>query len=436
MRESLVVGILRETKYKEYRVPLTPKDVDFLIKRGINVEVESSSTRIFKDQEYQKYGARIVDKFDKASLLIGIKEPHIEDLYENRIYLLFSHVTKGQAKNMPLLRQFIKKNITLIDYEKIVDKFGTRIVYFGRFAGICGAIDSLSYMGRKLKWMGIDNPFSAIKPAFEYKSLKEAKKALKEVKLSIKNEGFEKDLSPFIVGVTGHGNASGGVQEILDILNPVEIHPKNMLEFVQDKRKKQNELYKIVFLREEKCRAKDGGGFYFEEYLKNPQKFESNLDMYLPYINMLMHTSYWDPRYPRLVSKEMINKLSENKLFKLAFIGDISCDISGSIELNYKATTPDDPVYTYDYEKKKYIDGYKSDGITILAIDNLPSELPLDSSEEFSMQIRDYVYQIAAHGIYDITNHVAIPKEIRDAVIVEEGELTEDFAYLKEYLDS
>ncbi len=430
MRKNLVVGILKETKEKEHRTPLTPGDVNWLIKRGISVEVEASSNRIFNDQEYRRSGARVLNKFHKAALLLGIKEPHVDNLYENRIYMVFSHTIKAQPKNMPLLKACLKKKITLIDYEKIVDLHGRRLVYFGRFAGICGIVDSLHYFGKRLEWKGIKNPFSLIQPAYKYKSLEELKQAIIKVDYHIQRHGFEKKLSPFIIAITGHGHVSKGVQEILSLLNPVEIHPEDMLEFVQHQRRMSHKLYKIVFLREEKFRSKNHRGFYFEEYLKNPEKFESNLDVYLPYINMLIHTSYWDNQYPRILTKTMINKLVKKSPFRLEFIGDISCDINGSIELTYKPTSIDNPTFTYNFKKKKFINGYKSEGITVLAVDNLPSELPMDASLEFSHLIRDYVYQIAAHGVKDITNHIAIPCEIRRAVITQNGRLTKDFSYL------
>lgn len=155
MRRNLCVGILRETKEHEGRAPLTPQDVKWLIKKGVKVEVESSPIRIFKDREYKKNGARIVDRFRNASLLIGIKEPKIEDLYDNKIYIVFSHTIKRQFQNMPLLKVLFEKKNTLVDYEKIVDLRGKRLVYFGRFAGICGTVDSLHYLGQKLQWQGI-----------------------------------------------------------------------------------------------------------------------------------------------------------------------------------------------------------------------------------------------------------------------------------------
>jgi alpha-aminoadipic semialdehyde synthase len=207
-----------------------------------------------------------------------------------------------------------------------------------------------------------------------------------------------------------------------------------MLEFIQHQKKQYHKLYKIVFLREEKFRSKDGKGFYFEEYLKHPKKFESNLDVYLPFINILIHTAYWDSRYPRLVPKRMINNLSKQSPFRLELIGDLSCDVKGSIEITCKVTSPDKATFTYDVTERKFVDGYKSEGVTLLAVDNLPAELPKDASDDFSGLIRDYVYQIAAHGINDITNHMAIPAEIRHAVVTQNGRLTRNSAYLKKYI--
>jgi alpha-aminoadipic semialdehyde synthase len=434
MRNSLIVGILRETKGWEHRAPLVPSDVEWLVNRGIGVEVERSPGRIFNESAYKKNGARIVDKVRESTLLVGIKEPRVHDLHAHKVYLVFSHTAKGQIQNMPLLRACIRKNITLIDYEKIVDLYGSRLVFFGRFAGICGMVDSLHYMGKKMEWKGINNPFSLIKPARDYASFHVLKKSLLKVDQLVQKQGIPEEMSPFIVGITGHGNVSRGVQEVLELLNPVEIHPENMNELMEHPGKKLRKLFKVVFLREEKFRSRDGTGFYFEEYLKNPKNFESNMSVYLPHITMFIHTSYWDRRFPRLVTKKMVHELVKKKPFRLEFIGDISCDLAGAVELTYKTTTPVKPTYTYDPFRKKYKDGYKSEGVTILAVDNLPAEMPADASDDFSGLIRDYVYQIAAHGVTDITNYAAIPLEIRHAVVTQTGSLTENSHYLKKFL--
>jgi saccharopine dehydrogenase (NAD+, L-lysine-forming) len=434
MRDHLVVGILRETKTFEHRAPLVPSDVEWLVDRGVSVEVERSPHRAFRDGEYRKNGARIVDRIESAGLLVGIKEPRVKDLHSNRAYMVFSHTSKGQDSNMPLLKACIRKKITLIDYEKIVDLYGSRLVFFGRFAGICGMTDSLHYLGKKLSSKGIENPFAFIQPSFHYGSLDALKKNLAEVGRHIKTKGFVDELTPFIIGITGHGNVSRGAQEVLDLFKPVEIHPRDMREFIDHQRKQRHKVYKIVFLREEKFRSRKGKGFYFEEYLKHPGDFESNLDVYLPYINILMHTAYWDGRFPRLVPKNMIHTLYKKQPFRLEFIGDLSCDVKGSVEITHKATSLDRPVFTYDPAGKAYRDGYEIKGVTVLAVDNLPAELPKDASDDFSGLIRDYAYQIAVHGVTDITNHVAIPVEVRNAVITENGGLTNNSRYLRKYI--
>ena len=434
MRSKLCVGILRETRAGERRAPVTPAGAKWLIKHGIRVEVESCPVRIFADSEYKRAGAKVVNRFQKASLLLGIKEPRIFDLYPDKIYMLFSHTSKGQSYNMPLLKSCLENNITLIDYEKITDLHEKRLVYFGRFAGVCGFVDSLHYLGKRLAWEGIKTPFLSLNPSNDYASLDEIKKAMAKVDEEIYNRGFKRGLSPFIIGITGHGNVSRGVHEVFEFLNPVEIHPQDIAQFIKHQKGMRKEIYKIVFLREEKFRSKKGKKFYFEEYMESPGKYESNLDKYLPHINMLINGSYWESRYPRLVTVKMINRLSKKRDFRLKFIADIACDIDGSIELTHKATTQDNPTFTYNTKEKRFIDGYKSGGITMLAVDNLPSELPRDASREFNSLIRDYVFQIATHGSRDITRHKAVPEEARKAVIAQGGRLTKNFKYLAEWV--
>jgi alpha-aminoadipic semialdehyde synthase len=423
MKKKLCIGLLREPREDERRTPLTPADVKWLVKNGIKVEVESSDTRVFKDKNYERNGARVVDRFQNASLLLGIKQPKVESIYPQAIYMIFSHTMKGEPHNIPVLKALLEKKTTLIDYEKIVDSHGRRLVYFGRLAGICGLVDSLHYLGKKLEWRGRQNPFASLKPAYKYSSLEAINQMLASLEHLLYKKEFE--CTPFIIGILGHGNASKGLQEMLDLLNVEEVHPKDMLRFFRHQRRKNRKIYKITFLREEKIRSKEGKEFYFEEYLKNPEKFESNLDKYLPYLNMLINTAYWDDRYPRMVTKNMIHKLWRKKPFRLEFIADIPCDINGSIELTYKLTTISNPVFTYNPETRELKDGYKSPGITVLARDNLPSELPKDASVEFSSLIRDYVCQIATH---------AMPAEVRRAIIVEQGKLTKDFKYLQRFL--
>jgi len=434
MRKNLVVGILAETKNEwERRTPLTPKDVAWLVQRQIHVEVISSSLRIHRDAEFRRAGGRIVKTFRKANLLLGIKEPPIPSLVPKSVYMVFSHTTKGQIHNRSLLRSIMNKRITLIDYEHIIEPSGERLVYFGRFAGIAGMIDTLSVFGQKIALLGYANPFSSLKGAIHYQNFEKAKTALRKIARSIHTTGFHRELTPLIIGITGHGNVSRGAQEILDILDAETIHPRDLRQLITKPRQDHRTLFKLVFQREEKLRSRDKKGFYFEEYLKNPRAFESNMDRYLPHLSILINASYWDERYPRLVTEKMLRRLN-NRSLSLSVIGDLSCDISGTIQITKQITTPAQPAIVYNPATGKFKNDLSSKGIAVMAIDNLPAEFPRESSNEFSGQIRDYVYQIAAHGIIDITNHHAIPREIRGAVIAQDGRLTQTFKYLSKLI--
>jgi saccharopine dehydrogenase (NAD+, L-lysine-forming) len=433
MRKSLIVGILPESKNEwERRAPLSPKDVSWLIKKNISVEVASSPLRIYKDSQYARVGAKIVRSYEKANLLIGIKEPPIDTLIPDSIYMTFSHTTKGQKYNRNLLTAFLKKKITLIDYEHITGSLGQRLVYFGRYAGICGMIDTLHVFGRKAALQKKPNAFSDLKSAINYGTYDSAKKALEQVVEKIQRKGFDKNINPFVIGILGHGNVSRGAQEVLECMGAVEIHPKDIDILSRSHTSHKKTIYKLVFQREEKLRSKKGKGFYFEEYLKHPELFESNLDKSLPFLNILINSSYWDQRYPRLLSEAMLRKLyGTNPDFRLSVIGDLSCDIKGTIEITKKATTSAEPAFVYDPVSKKISNNLSNSGIAVMAVDNLPCEFPKESSIEFAEQVREYVYQIAAHGITDVTNHHALPNVIRNAVVTQNGKLASRFQYLK-----
>ncbi|NQT33459.1 MAG: hypothetical protein HQ594_07295, partial [Candidatus Omnitrophica bacterium] len=195
-----------------------------------------------------------------------------------------------------------------------------------------------------------------------------------------------------------------------------------------------NDVYKIVFLQEEKVTNKKKKGFNPEEYKNDPSDYRSNMGEYLPSLNILINAGYWDKRFPKLVPKSMIRRAYQKKHFKLEFIGDISCDIDGSIEMNHRVTSPEEPVYTYDPKKNEHIDGYKAKGVTVLAVDNLPCEMPVESSEYFSKVIRDYIYQLTVNGDKNVTTHPNIPSEIRRSVITQNRKLTRDYRYLERYI--
>jgi alpha-aminoadipic semialdehyde synthase len=436
VKKNLVVGILPESKnIWERRAPLSPEDVAWLTRRKIPVEVSSSSLRIYKDSHYRQARAQIVKKFRKANLLIGIKEPRIDTLIPHTIYMVFSHTTKGQKYNRKLLSAILKKKITLIDYEHITDSCGRRLVYFGRFAGICGMIDTLHVFGKRTELQGIPNPFSALKSAICYKNFSSAKTALRRVSTKIQNQGLDERLAPFVIGILGRGNVSRGAHEVLEHIGAIDLHPENIGRFSRTRSSYRNSIYKLVFQREQKFRSKKGKEFCSEEYFNFPEQFESNLDKFLPFLTILINASYWECRYPRLLPEKMLRKLYRRRPdFRLSVIGDLGCDIEGTIEVTRKATTPSEPAIIYDPVTGKMNADLSSRGIAVMATDNLPCELPLESSKEFSRQIRDYVYHIAVHGVIDVMNNHEVPSEIRNAVVTQNGMLTHRFRHMNNYI--
>jgi hypothetical protein len=288
--------------------------------------------------------------------------------------------------------------------------------------------------GRRAKLQGISSPFSDMKSAVQYGTYNAAKKALNQVAEKINKIGFNRNMNPLVIGILGHGNVSQGAQEVIEHLGAVDIHPKDIDVLARNRTSHKNTIYKLIFKREEKLRSKKGNNFYFEEYLKHPKRYESNLDKYLPFLNILINSSYWDKRYPRLLSEKMLQNLYlTNPDFCLSVIGDLSCDIKGTIEITKKATTPSEPAFVYDPASRKISSDLSYKGIAVMAIDNLPCEFPKESSLEFAKQVREFIYQIAAHGINDITNHHGISNVIRNAVITQNGKLTSRFKYLNKY---
>jgi len=429
MNKPLTVGILREYK-GERRCALSPQDVKWLVKRGVKVEVLSCSKRIFSDKAFERAGAKIVRQIKEAKLLVGVKEPAVSAIREDSIYCAFSHTIKGQPENRNLLKQVLEKHSTLLDYECIKDRNGVRLVYFGRFAGICGAVDALHLLGKRLEILGQKTLLLKIKRAYEYAKVSKIKDELGKIRRLMRHTPMNQEFFPFIIGITGHGRVSQGASEVLSWLGVKDIHPRD-IHRVHTDRHQFWRIYKTVFDREEKFRSKSGESFYFEQYLENPKNYESNLDKYLDCLTLLIHGSYWDDRFPRLVTTKMIEMLEENPNNHLKLIADISCDVDGSIEITKKTTSILQPTFLYDPAAHTIRGGLKGKGMAVMAIDNLPTELPEDSSLGFSEMIRDYIYQISKRGVTDLDRSHTLPIEIRNAVIARGGKLTKRYVHLK-----
>ncbi|HPN38729.1 MAG TPA: bifunctional lysine ketoglutarate reductase /saccharopine dehydrogenase family protein [Melioribacteraceae bacterium] len=422
------IGIRREDKNKwEVRVPIIPDTIRTIKdKWGINSIVQPFLTRAFKDDEYLINNAEINDDLSKADIIFAVKEIPIQLLFEKKTYLFFSHTIKGQSYNMPLLKALLEKRCTLIDYECIKDEKGRRLVFFGKYAGLAGMIDALHGLGKRLDYLGQKSPFLHVKPAYEYKDLADAEQQIKSLSLELVENGL---LAPLVIGFAGYGNVSKGAQEILDFLPHITITPEELLK---NSNKLENKIYKVVFEEKHLVKPKDSNYMFdLSDYYKNPNNYETRFNGFLPLINVLINAIYWDSRYPRLVTKEY---LKNTKLSNLFLISDISCDIEGAIEITYKATKPDEPAYVYNPVDLSYISGYKGEGIVNMAVDNLPCELPRDSSVAFSNSLLPFIKEIcSADYNYEFEN-LELSNTIKNAIITHNGKLTQQYKYLEKYL--
>jgi alpha-aminoadipic semialdehyde synthase len=426
-----LIGIRREDKNKwEKRCPLTPIDVAFIkSKYSIKTVIQPSKIRIFKDIEYKKVGAEITEKLN-APVIFGIKEMPVDFFSYHKIYIFFSHTIKGQEHNIPMLKRMMQKRVTLIDYECIKDKNNVRLIAFGKYAGIAGIIETLWAAGKRLNYEGYKTPLINIKRPVEYKSLEHLKQDCKKIGKEIAEYGFSERLSPFVIGIVGYGNVSKGSQSILDYFPVEEIYPEKL----ENLKENHNKLYKVVFKEEHLVKRKDGKEFNLKDYYDNPENYESIFTKYLPYITILINAIYWEKKYPRLITKKHLKEHYNEKISKLKVIGDISCDIKGAIECTLECTNPGNPVFVYNPVKDKIRYGTCGNGLVIMAIDNLPSLIPRESSIYFSNILKNFTPDIVNASYPDNFEKCNLPFPIKRAVILYKGNLTPRYKHLEDFL--
>ncbi len=431
---SLILGIRREDKNQwERRVPLIPKHVKELKQKyGIETIIQPSSLRIYSDESYKKIGANVQEDLSKSQTIFAIKEIPIDFFEPEKTYIFFSHTIKGQNYNMPMLRKMMDLKCNLIDYEKIVNQNGIRLLFFGRFAGIAGMVDTLWAYGQKLHSNNIISPLNEIKKTIDYENLDDIKDHMMKVGKKIQQNGLPKSISPLIIGIAGYGNVSKGVQEILEFLPLKSISPVDIKKTLKESSSKC--LYKVVFKEEdmvEPVSSKDT--FDLKDYYQNPMKYKSIFKRYVSDLSILMNCIYWDNRYPRLITKDFI-KQSYGDGWRLQIIGDISVDINGAIEFTEKATTPDNPVFVYNPFTDAIKDGFLGEGVIVMGVDNLPCELPLESSISFSKILHPFVLSILKADFKVKFESCKLPPEIKKGVILYQGKLTRDYQYMEKYL--
>lgn len=427
-----VIGIRREDKnIWERRVPLTPEHVrDIRENFGIKTVVQPSEIRVYPDEEYRSAGAVVSEDLSGCNAVFAVKELPMDFIRPEQTYVFFAHVIKGQPRNMPMLRRLLEMGCTVIDYELVTDDRGRRLIFFGRHAGLAGMTDALWALGWRLAWEGIPNPFAEIKQAWKYGNVDEIKQAVRTVGEEIRTRRLPEEIRPLVVGLAGYGNVSAGAQEILDCLPVTPIRPEDLDELTNRRHHSGKTVYKVVFEERHIARPKNADAeFVLQDYYDHPEIFEPRFEKYLPHLNVLMNCIYWDGRYPRLVTKKYLRENYAGRT-RVKVIGDISCDVGGAVEATVRTTTPGSPVYVYDADTGKTTDGVEGGGPVILAVDTLPAEVPREASEHFSAELEPYVPAVARADYSVPFVDLALPLEIKRAVLVHRGVLTPKFEYL------
>ncbi|MEM9554598.1 MAG: bifunctional lysine ketoglutarate reductase /saccharopine dehydrogenase family protein [Acidobacteriota bacterium] len=432
------LGIRREDKSRwERRVPIVPADVESLHRdHGLDVIVQPSAIRTYDDDAYTAAGARVTESLDEATAIFAVKEVPIDCLLPERTYAFFAHVIKGQPYNMPLLRKLLDLRITLVDYERIADRHGHRLVKFGLEAGQAGMLDTLWALGRRLEVEGFTTPLRQIRQAYRYADLADAKAQLRAIASALEDGLAGARLAaPLVFGFTGRGSVSQGAQEIFDLLPHELVEPEELADVVASGRR--DRLAKVVFDKRHLAAPREPGHEFNEaEYHQHPERFRGRLHEFLPHLTALVNGIYWTEDYPRFVTKAEIAAQWQAGQRRLRVIGDITCDIDGAIELTYKSTQPDAPVYTFDPDSGGYSDGLEAPGVVVMAVDNLPCELHRDASDHFSHALRDFVPAITAADITKPLRKLDLPPAIERAVITHRGRLMPDYRDLEHALDA
>ncbi|HMO17348.1 MAG TPA: alanine dehydrogenase [Oligoflexia bacterium] len=414
------IAIRRETKNKwERRVPLTPLAVESIIKDSYPISVQSSEVRIFPDQDYVKAGATLCDSTNFSDVVLGIKEPPLDTICENQTHLCFSHTIKGQPYNMEMLKAFIDKKCTLIDYEPMIDDEGKRVAaVFSVFAGISGTVETLRVYSQKQKLRNKNTCLEKLKAPLEYQRLAVMRDELRAF------SPFNENLRIVVVG--GEGNVSKGCMMVLNDLGIERIEPSSVLDNTSS-----GPWYAVLDIKDIVA-SRDGSEFNLNNYLAlGLGAYESRFEDYLGSFDILLQGAYWDEKYPRQITHETIEKYGD-KLPDV--IGDISCDIDGAIQTTTRSTSIDNPSYTLNTTTREEVDGVTLSGPTTMAIDNLPCELPADASDEFSKLLSRSISYLSSFDRNKSFEECGLSRELMSGTILYKGEFTPPFKYMERFV--
>ncbi|XP_012281223.1 alpha-aminoadipic semialdehyde synthase, mitochondrial [Orussus abietinus] len=441
-----VIAIRREDQSVwERRAALAPSNVRRLIRAGVKVIVQPSNRRAYPAKAYLDAGASLQEDISSASVIFGVKQVPVDQLIPNKTYCFFSHTIKAQEGNMPLLDAVLEKNIRLLDYEKLTDDNGQRVVAFGKYAGVAGMVNILHGLGLRLLALGHHTPFMHIGPAHNYRNSATARQAIRDAGYEIALGAMPKSIGPLTFVFTGSGNVSQGGQEVFQEL-PHEYVPPETLRKVAE-HGDATKVYGCEVRRRHHLERKDGGGFDPEEYVKHPERYISTFSKKIaPYASIIVNGIYWAVDSPKLLTipdaKDLLRPAYTPWLptsvgapalpHRMLAICDISADPGGSIEFMNECTTIDTPFCLYDADRNKDTKSFKGPGVLVCSIDNMPTQLPRESTDFFGDLLFPYALDIIHSDAKKPLEEHNFSPAVHGAIIASNGRLTPNFEYIQE----
>lgn len=396
------IGIIKERKNPpDRRVVLTPNECKRLLKKypNLSIEVESSDNRFFTDEDYINKGILVVNNVENCDVLLGVKEVPIDNLIPNKKYFFFSHTIKKQPYNRKLLQAILAKKIELYDHEVIVNEKGMRLVAFGRYAGIVGAYNGFRTFGLK------HNIFNMPKAEDLHDQLMLIHELQKITLPNIK------------VVLTGKGRVGNGAKEMLKGMQMREVTVKDFLS------KTFNEPVFVQIDVLDYNKRKDGQVKNMQDFFDNPNEYESNFMRFARVADMYIACHFFGSGSPYIFTRED----AKSKEFKIRVVADISCDIDGPVASTIRSSTIANPIYGYNPETEQEVNFKNKKAIAVMAVDNLPCELPKDASEGFGESFSKNVIPAFFNNDKDGVLH--------RARMTQNGKLTERFKYLQDFVD-
>lgn len=401
--KSITLGVIREGKVPpDFRVPLTPKQCKAIevLYPEVKVVVQRSPIRTYPDAAYAEQGIELVDSLTDCDYIFGVKEVQIADLIPNKTFFFFSHTFKKQPYNRDLLNAVLDKKIRLVDYEVLKDKYNKRIIGFGRYAGIVGCYNAfLTY--------GLKSGRYSMKPANECEDRKEVEQELKKVDLP----------ADFRVVLTGFGRVGHGAREIIDLLPITEVSPEEYL-----KNSFEGPVYTHLEA-EDYFAPKDGTSFVKKDFYATPENYLSTFGRYSKKSDMYIPCHFWSAKSPFILTNDDLLHADN----RIKVVGDISCDIAGPIACTIRPSKIGNGIYGYDPQTQTEVDFMQEGAIAVMAIDNLPCELPKDASEDFGNELLKHVLPC----LFGKDPDEVIARGSQTTIT---GELTEGFSYLSKYI--